>query len=340
MENETSIYDESVEPITLVSALPSGVKAGTYDVTLYEKGFASLMFDDEEVGRLQIEIKDNPGHSVMRLTQRPEWGTLSGADAIVQGDGVSFAAEVRNYGPDGTTAMQCWLQSASDASKEYIFLQQNVTAKAGEKADATFYRKLPVDAGQYRLVFKYLNADGTIDEDDTAYTGGLITVEEPTENVMLEAVAVDMPEELVIGQRYACSITVKAVNQNFSGTLYVRLRQFTNSGGELAYMGSQSIPVGTSKTISFNYKPAVTANKYMMLTECKMGTKEGVVLDYDNCYGIYNVVTEPTGIRNPVLNTTEGTLSPDAPRYNLNGQRVGNDYRGIVVQEGRKVLVK
>ena len=30
----------------------------------------------------------------------------------------------------------------------------------------------------------------------------------------------------------------------------------------------------------------------------------------------------------------------NAPRYNLAGQRVGQDYRGIVVEKGRKTLVK
>ena len=33
---------------------------------------------------------------------------------------------------------------------------------------------------------------------------------------------------------------------------------------------------------------------------------------------------------------------PDAnsPRYNLGGQRIGNSYRGIVIQNGRKKVVK
>ena len=30
----------------------------------------------------------------------------------------------------------------------------------------------------------------------------------------------------------------------------------------------------------------------------------------------------------------------DAPRYNLQGQRVGKDYRDVVIVNGRKVRVK
>ena len=34
------------------------------------------------------------------------------------------------------------------------------------------------------------------------------------------------------------------------------------------------------------------------------------------------------------------TPASAAPRYNLSGQRVSRDYRGIVVEQGRKLLVK
>ena len=30
----------------------------------------------------------------------------------------------------------------------------------------------------------------------------------------------------------------------------------------------------------------------------------------------------------------------DQPRYNLAGQRVGKDYRGVVVEQGRKIIIK
>ena len=40
------------------------------------------------------------------------------------------------------------------------------------------------------------------------------------------------------------------------------------------------------------------------------------------------------------LSIDAGTPHPHAPRYNLNGQRVDNTYKGIVIQGGRKYLVK
>ena len=44
----------------------------------------------------------------------------------------------------------------------------------------------------------------------------------------------------------------------------------------------------------------------------------------------------PTGI-NEVSN---GTVNENAPIYNLAGQRVGKDYKGVVVQNGKKFIKK
>ena len=47
---------------------------------------------------------------------------------------------------------------------------------------------------------------------------------------------------------------------------------------------------------------------------------------------------ETTGIES--LNVERGTLNADAPIYNLAGQRVGKDYKGIVVVNGKKYVNK
>ena len=54
----------------------------------------------------------------------------------------------------------------------------------------------------------------------------------------------------------------------------------------------------------------------------------GDLVLYDGCE-----VVIPTDIR-----TAEATGDADAPRYNLNGQRVGNDYKGVVIQKNRKIV--
>ena len=48
---------------------------------------------------------------------------------------------------------------------------------------------------------------------------------------------------------------------------------------------------------------------------------------------LYEGYTVPTNIR-----TAEADGEDDVPRYNMSGQRVGKDYKGIVIVNGRKVV--
>ena len=48
------------------------------------------------------------------------------------------------------------------------------------------------------------------------------------------------------------------------------------------------------------------------------------------------IIDETTGINN--LNAESNTLEEDAPMYNLAGQRVGKEYKGVVIQNGKKFI--
>ena len=52
-------------------------------------------------------------------------------------------------------------------------------------------------------------------------------------------------------------------------------------------------------------------------------------------YSLYegSSIGAPTDIR-----TAETDMDDDAPRYNLSGQRVGRDYKGVVIVNGKKVI--
>ena len=40
------------------------------------------------------------------------------------------------------------------------------------------------------------------------------------------------------------------------------------------------------------------------------------------------------------ISEAETQSTADQPMYNLEGQRVGKDYKGIVIQNGKKVMIK
>lgn len=45
---------------------------------------------------------------------------------------------------------------------------------------------------------------------------------------------------------------------------------------------------------------------------------------------------EPAGIKE----VNNGTVNENVPIYNLAGQRVGKDYKGVVIQNGKKFIKK
>ena len=67
------------------------------------------------------------------------------------------------------------------------------------------------------------------------------------------------------------------------------------------------------------------------------GNVSGILVIYKGNYQIYPISFEYSeGISE--MNAT--AINPDAPMYNTAGQRVGSDYKGLIIQAGKKVLRK
>ena len=63
----------------------------------------------------------------------------------------------------------------------------------------------------------------------------------------------------------------------------------------------------------------------------------GILVIYKGAYQIYPIRFEYTeGISE--MSTT--AINTNAPMYNTSGQRVGSDYKGLIIQAGKKVLKK
>ena len=89
------------------------------------------------------------------------------------------------------------------------------------------------------------------------------------------------------------------------------------------YAASASKPssFGTTVTVPYNYTVAETST-----VPTEVESKAGATL-FQDASGIKSV-------------TTATKTAEDAVRYNLSGQRVGNDYKGLVIVNGKKVIVK
>ena len=68
----------------------------------------------------------------------------------------------------------------------------------------------------------------------------------------------------------------------------------------------------------------------------RMNTSRRHCFSFANCLSQlepYPATDTPTDIR-----MVETDVDEDAPRYNLSGQRVGRDYKGVVIKKGKKVM--
>ena len=295
-ENTVNIYDGSTESVKLLVNLAEDMPAGDYDIILFEKGYPDNPFVQTSSEPASVTALPAATVPVMRQTQK--MGLVIGTtDGLVrQGDDIMFKVTARNYGAAGNVGVILWMQNVDKPEETYLFLQENVTVEKGEEVTVPLFRKLPVDPGTYRLKLTYLTDDGneTADANAAAFDNTL-EVHENNTDIMLEAVSLDMPDVLYTEEKAPCKIVLRAP-QDFSGMVYLRLRQYTNTNGEIAQMSSVKMKAGETKELSFDYKPRVEPQRYMLLVEAKQGGVTGTVASYHNCYKLVEVKSGTSGI--------------------------------------------
>lgn len=295
-ENTVNIYDGSTESVKLLVNLADDMPSGDYDIILFEKGYPDNPFvqTTPEVASLTVL----PAVSVPVMRQTQNLGLVIGAtDGLVrQGDDIMLKVTARNYGAAGNVSVILWMENMDNPEQTYMFLQGNVTVDKGKEVTVPLFRKLPVDPGTYRLKLTYLTDDGNETPDvNAAGFDNTLTVHENNKDIMLEAVSLDMPDVLYTEEKSPCKIVLRAP-ETFSGTVYLRLRQYTNTNGEIVSMSSVKMEAGETKEIAFDYKPRVEPERYMLLVEAKQGGVTGTVASYHNCYKLVEVKSGTSGI--------------------------------------------
>lgn len=123
-----------------------------------------------------------------------------------------------------------------------------------------------------------------------------------------------------------CSITVHCVSASGSAdrTLNVDAGEKGNSVATIPAYSSMDLYVSSEATVSYS-GDATTIYLY--------SASSGI-----NVYGIY--VTYPASDETNGISTMKASESQDAPLYNLAGQNVSASYKGVVLQNGKKILQK
>ena len=326
-ENSVNVYDAVEENVSLLVNLDEEMPHGEYRLTAFEKGFEDYPFELTQ-GDGIVNVLPAALTPVMRLTTAVQWRRADSQEIINQGDNIYFALNARNYGAAGNVGVILNLVDVNDPSKSYIYQQSNATVERGEARTFTFYRKLPVDPGTYRVVVSYVTDNGVVTDDVNNDNYPVTITVGQASNIFLNAVAIDLPNYVVKGEMLVGTLTLSAPIAH-SGNVYVRMRQYTLTNGGILYMGNQQIAAGEEKTINISSRINFEPGRYLIMVEAKHGATEGTVGNYVNCYKLIDVVTEPPVVVVPgdvdgdgLVTTTDVTLL-----YNI---LLNDDYTGVV----------
>ena len=283
------VYDNAQKEIYFLFDMPEQITSGKYEVTAFESKYESDIFDDSTVGRTVIDVLPESTTPVIRAASAISWiASPSNDQTIRQSESLLATFDARNYGASGDAAIRLCLKDQNNPDNEYVFLQSAAqNFGKGASANIRLYRRLDVNPGTYTFSAYYDTSNGA-QPLSSSFDNGTITVEENTD-LVATCTNFTLSKNLIKGQRTTGSFTIKAL-KDFSRTLYLRLRQFTNSGGEIVTMQTLRMTTGEEKNISFNYTPSVDYGQYTPILETKLTSSTfECVGGYDNYYSIINV---------------------------------------------------
>jgi hypothetical protein len=195
---------------------------------------------------------------------------------------------------------------------------------------------LNIDKGGFyvkSMTFKHtptFSLPGTVEAEDYYLGGGFNIINGNNGHVISNTTtgaSVDYSINIVDPGKYSYEATVSSAVDNAKFTM-----DLVSENGTTKALGSVIVP-NTGSLDAYTVKKAVIRNK---ITESGL-MKLRITVTSGNCNidNVKFICTEPTGINDVI--TDDAT---DAPAYNLMGVPVGNGYRGIVIRNGKKVVIK
>lgn len=275
LQSDVNVYDMSVEELNLLVEMPDNITPGEYDLTAFETSYPDAIFDDSESGRARITVLPASTEPIIRLTGDPYWHNSDGYESVGHGEYLYISAPARNYGAAGKASVVVRLTDKNNPERSYVFIQQTVDVEKGKDINLSFYRKVCVDPGTYLIDLYTLNAAG----EESCIEGYPHHAEVIVGNSLaadIEVVSLDIPSQLDKAIRGSYTLKLRAL-KDFSGTIYLRIRQFTNTSGEIVYMKSGvRLTAGEETSLNFNYRPGVDVGTYMMIVESRpLGVSTG-----------------------------------------------------------------
>ena len=315
---DVNIYDLSRADIVIHLDMPAELPAGDYKVTMYHDGYEDYPFDVENT---VVTVKPESKIPVIRLTGTPLLSNMTSGNTVMERDDrVAIALPVKNYGAAGSSMLVCRLTPVDKPDAASCVLgAQSVEWTKGDYSNKSITAVMRANPGQYRLDINQMIAEGVeipVEGYDDPVT--IEIVESP--NTAIEVTAFNFPDKIAAGERVTCTLSVKAL-ANVSGTLYVRLRRYTYTNGELVYMKSGlNLKAGDTADYTFNYRNSLADGMYVLMVETGSSSVQYTAAGHDIYYREVALGdVDPAGVDNITVDADN-----DAPAmwFDLQGRRV------------------
>lgn len=298
-----TVYDQSTETLELLMPVDASAQPGEYALTALVKASGKeYAFDATATGTTTVHVLEPTGSPVVRTASEMVWRSGAGAvgDGIIR-QGETFYGVINLRNASSTGKAKVVAQFVDQATgKSWPLIQTEVTFDDSRARTVTFARYVPFDPGTYRVEVHQV-ADDFSTTAIAPYSEPTVVEVSPSEALVAEMLSFDMPKALHQGQSVDCDLTyrgLKEVRQN----LYIRVRQLSNSGGEIVYMGSQSYMPGTEKSLTFKYKPSTSLQDgiYMVIAEAGSSSAQ-TPLGNHAAYGRVVTMGDVAGIDIPAI---------------------------------------
>ena len=205
-------------------------------------------------------------------------------------------------------------------------------------------------AGKYTIfaVSKVTGADNWLRSGDLPSQTVVVNVAENKEITLSQPafakpdVEISFSDEKVVNQLVTVKVKVAANNQEYRGPIFLYASKGNEIPEQAEYQKGVELIKGTSDNIELYFTPELVGNWNIWITN-------GYDFDYDtykyyvpekNILGQTSVsITDGTGIERVTVNTDKNVKNEKL--YNIAGQKVNKNYKGLVVKNGKKeVFVK
>lgn len=172
----------------------------------------------------------------------------------------------------------------------------------------------------------------------TVATNGEKTLSQPA--FAKPDVVLTFPEEKVVNHILPVDIKITANNQEYRGPIFLFAGRVTQIPAEAADQIGVELAQGANDEITLNFTPKYTGTYNIWITTSnEVGLDEQKKLYLEEKYILAKTsitVTDGTGIENvPVADNKEFKTEK---AYNISGQKVNKNYKGIVVKDGKKIV--